>query len=175
MTRSIEILIDHQYHFQKDRMDVPSQLFPLDADSAFASSVGKWSAEPRHWEYLPRVSVGYRISDGQLTTIPDVQRVASEKYRLEAGEVFLGFIDNRVFFWRNFNPAHVYWRELGNAAVYSADLPAGVIDVYGATRGIQKDVGFVVFRKAGGRLPYSPYTHDFIEISFTKGVSALAP
>jgi hypothetical protein len=175
MSRKIEILIDRNYHFQKNRMVVPSQLYPFDSESAFSCEGGTWSADFKRWQYLPRKCAVYRLVDGQLTTFADVQKVAAEKYRLAPGEVFLGLIDHRVFFWRDFNPARVYWHQLGDASVYSIDMPTEVIDLYGATRGIRGDVGFVVFKKSTGFFRYSPYTEGFTEIFLSKGIATTTP
>jgi hypothetical protein len=174
-SRKIEVLIDRQYHFQQNRMDIPRQLYPFDAESAFTCEGGAWSADFKHWQYTPRRCSAFRLVDGQLTTFTDVQKVAAEKYRLGADEVFLGLIDNRVFFWRGFNPARVYWRQFGDDSVYSVDMPKDVIDLFGATRGIRGDVGFVVFRKSTGFFSHSPYTHGFTEIFLSKGVAATTP
>ena len=89
--------------------------------------------------------------------------------------MFLGAFDNLVFFWRAFDPSEVYWRRLGDDAVFKASLPRNVIDIYGATRGIRKDVGFVVFAKARGLIVYAPYETVFVELSLSKGVRVHAP
>lgn len=176
-TRDIVVLIDRQYQFRRDQMDIPQQLFPLDENSAFTCEGGSWSSDFKHWEYRRRHWAGYRLVEGQLTTIADVQKTAAEKYRLESGEMFLGFIDGRIFFWKNFDPTRVYWRKLGNATVYRVSMPNGIVDLYGATRGIQKDIGFVAFRKSPGFFHYSLYEHDFVEIHLKDGVleNALPP
>jgi hypothetical protein len=89
--------------------------------------------------------------------------------------VFLGAFDNLVFFWRAFDPSNVYWRRLGDDSVFEAPLPRNVIDIYGATRGIRKDVGFVVFAKTRGLIVNAPYQTEFVELSLSKGVRVNAP
>jgi len=44
-------------------------------------------------------------------------------------------------------------------------LPRGVVDLYGVTRGVKKDIGVVVFRKSPGLIHYAPYTHGFLEFN----------
>ena len=156
-------------------MDIPSQLFPLDTTSAFTCDGGRWSTDFKRWQYTPRESTGWRLVDGQLTMIDDVQKQAAREYQLAPDEMFLGLIDNRIFYWRDFNPSRVFWRKFGNDAVYSAGMPRGVIDLFGATKGIRRDVGFVVFRRSPGIPLYSPYRVDFMEISLKEVVAPHAP
>jgi len=175
MSRNIEVIVDQGYGFNKQSMDIPSQLYPLDAVTAYTCSGGSWSSDFKHWDYSRRKTIGYKLVSGQLTVVPDAQKVAAEKYSLGKGEIFLGYIDGRIFYWRDFDPNYIYWRKPPEAKVYAASIPSGVIDLYGATRGIKKDIGFVVFRKSSGPLSYSPYTDDFIEITLADGVGASAP
>jgi hypothetical protein len=59
--------------------------------------------------------------------------------------------------------------------VFEASLPRNVIDIDGATRGIRKDVGFVVFAKTNGLIVYAPYQTEFVELSLSKGVRVNTP
>src|SRR5271165_2450204 len=146
-TRKIRVLIDQNYHFSKDRMEIPEQLYPLDPDAAFTSSGGTWTDNFQRWDYTARTYVGYRERGSEVDLIPDIQAAARRLYNLSPDDVFFCAFDNLVFFWSAFDPSHVFWRRLGDNAEFEASLPQNVIDIYGATRGIRKDVGFVVFAK----------------------------
>jgi hypothetical protein len=172
--RNIRVLIDRNYHFSKESMEISEQLYPLDSDTVFTSHGGSWAA-PHHWNYMSRTYIGYRVHGSEVEVIPYVQATASRLYGLSVGEEFLGAFDNCVFFWRDFDPSHVYWRHSGDSSVFEASLPRNVIDIYGATRGIRKDVGFVVFAKAGGLIAYSPYDFEFVELSLSEGSRVHAP
>jgi hypothetical protein len=174
-TRKIRVLIDQNYHFSKDRMEIPEQLYPLDPDSAFTSSGGTWTDNFHRWEYTARTYVGYRARGNEVDLIPDIQATARKLYGLRPDDVFLGAFDNLVFFWRAFDPSTVYWRRLGYDSVFGASLPRNVIDIDGATRGIRKDVGFVVFAKTNGLIVYAPYQTEFVELSLSKGVRVNTP
>jgi hypothetical protein len=174
-TRKIRVLIDQNYHFSKDRIEIPEQLYPLDPDAVFTSSGGTWTENFHRWEYTARTYVGYRARGSEVDLIPDIQAAARRIYSLRPDDVFLGAFDNLVFFWSAFDPSHVFWRRLGDNAVFEASLPRNVIDIYGATRGIRKDVGFVVFAKARGLIVYAPYETEFVELSLSKGVRVHAP
>jgi hypothetical protein len=174
-TRKIRVLIDQNYHFSKDRMEIPEQLYPLDPDAVFTSSGGAWTEDFHRWEYTARTYVGYRARGSEVDLIPDTQAAAHKLYNLRSDDVFLGAFDNLVFFWSAFDASHVYWRRSGDDAVFEASLPRNVIDIFGATRGIRKDVGFVVFAKAGGLIAYAPYKTEFVELSLSKGVRVHGP
>lgn len=96
-------------------------------------------------------------------------------YGLRGTDVFLGIVNGRVYFWSNFIPSRVYWRGLNDKAVYSANMPDETVDIYGVTKGIRKDIGFVVFAKSAGWFKYSPYTTKFVEMSLSQGVRTNAP
>lgn len=107
----------------------------------------------------------YEMHGDKVVVSADVQKAARLKYHLSGDEEFLGCIKGFVFYWKSFNASRVYWKEISTGVERSAKMPSGVIDIYGVTQGIKKDVGFVVFRKSPGIIHYAPYTHDFIEIS----------
>jgi hypothetical protein len=174
-TRKIRVLIDQGYRFSKDTMEIPEQLYPLDPDAVFTSSGGTWTEDRHRWEYTARTYVGYRERGSEVDLIPDVQAAARRLYGLRPEDVFLGAFNKLVFFWSAFDPSHVYWRRLGDDVVFEASLPRNVIDIYGATRGIRKDVGFVVFAKARGLIVNAPYETEFVELSLSMGVRVDAP
>ncbi len=174
-TRKIRVIIDQNYHFTKNRMELPDQLYPLDRDAVFTSSGGNWADNFSRWEYASRTYVGYRARGSDVEVISDIQAEAHRLYKLGPDEVFLGAFDNLIFFWIAFKPWHVYWRRLGDNGVFEASLPRNVIDIFGATRGIRKDVGFVVFAKARGLFASAPYKTEFVELSLSNGARASAP
>ncbi|MGH2508535.1 MAG: hypothetical protein ACRDHZ_14220 [Ktedonobacteraceae bacterium] len=169
--RHIVLLADQGYGFNQQSMDVNGleQLYPFDNARAFTCSGGHWNEAYNQWLYEPRYSTLYKIVNGQIITSQDVQSIAQNEYHLTSKEVFLGFIDSRVFFWRSFDPSRVFWKKCDSPEEWMASMPGGIIDIYGATRGIRKDVGFVVFRKSPGLIHYSPYTEDFIELMIADG------
>ena len=124
---------------------------------------------------MPRISALYILVDGKLTISNDVQAQAMARYALKSNEVFLGRIDNNIFYWKGFDPSRVFWHAKDSSTVFSIELTKAVIDIYGATRGVKKDIGFVVFRKSPGFFHYSPYTDEFVEISLAKGKIARVP
>jgi len=150
-------------------METPHQLFPFDQETAFSCDGGSWTSDFSRWDYSHRSYVGYRLAEGRLTTITNVQKEAAVKYHLSQGDEFLGFIGNKVFFWKGFNPSKVYWRVQGTSQTYYLNLPKGVIDLYGAARGIKKDIALLAFSKSRGLFHYSPYTTEVIEIVLSKG------
>ena len=175
--RKINVIIDHGFHFQKDSIEIPQpipqQLYPFDSNSVFTSEIGSNDSDAKQYAAAggtPPWPVGYRLVDGHLTVFTNVQEAAEAKYHLTNDEMFLGFVDSRIFFCkRAFKPAVVFWREQDSQQAYSFAMPRGVVDIFGVTRGIQKDVGFVVLRKAAWHLHPAPYEKDFIEIKLSSG------
>jgi len=174
-SRHITVLLDHGYGFDQQLMRIPEQLYPLDPDSAFSSTGGRLLFNPTRWELSERKATGYRLVKGQLTIIPDVLAIAAVQYKLQDNESFLGRIDNRVFFWRDFSPAKLFWREIDSEHVYSIQIPEGVLDFHGITRGIKKDIGLVVLRKSPGQIHYAPNTFSFLEFALAEGKYEAAP
>ena len=167
--RQLIVLLDKGYGFDQQAMDIPEQLYPLDSDSAFTCSGGAWNLDTKRWDQTKRKAIGYRLVNGQLTVIPDAFSEAALKYKLRPNESFLGRVDGRVFFWRNYLPTTLFWREIVTSRVYGLELPNGIIDLYGVTRGVQKDIALVVFRKSPGLIQIAPYTNDVLEFVLAKG------
>lgn len=167
--RHLVVLLDHGYSFNQKAMDIPEQLYPLASDSAFTCSGGAWNFDTRRWDQTKRKAIGYRLVNGQLTVIPDALSKAALNYKLKPNESFLGRIDGRIFFWRDYLPRTLFWREIETSRVYSIELPKGIIDIYGVTRGVRKDIALVVFRKSPGLIHIAPNMHDVLEFSLVKG------
>jgi hypothetical protein len=174
LNRKITVLFDKNYHFDQNSMEIPNDLYAIDRDTAFTCSAGEW-ASPGQWSHTPRRTTGYRLVNGELTVFEDVQQAAQIKYDLKSNEVFLGFLNNTVFFWRDFNPKFVFWRQLGSPQTFRIELPNGIIEIYGAAKGIKQDVGFMVFRKTPGLIHWYPRTWGFVEIQLSKGKIVGAP
>lgn len=166
--RKIKVVIDQGYNFGKELMLHSSQLFPFGPNAAFTSRIGSWNSA-RGYNYKARSYIGYRLLDGRVTVFQDVQREATLAYQLPVGAEFLGYIDHRVFYWNDFKPTHVFWREEGSSRVSRVELPKGVIDIWGVTRGIRKDIAILLFRQSHGFFKYSPYTEEVFEFTLSKG------
>jgi hypothetical protein len=174
--RTITVVVDHGFHFRKNSQDirvdnVPLQLFPFDCNSAFTSEIG--AVDPNAEACVsnggtPPWSIGYRLENGRLTTFTNVQTEAAAKYHLNQGDIFLGCINSRVFFCKNrFHPAVVFCRDEDNQHEFYFKMPRKVVDIFGVTRGVQNDFGFVVLQGATWHLHPSPYEKQFIELSFS--------
>jgi hypothetical protein len=173
----IQVIVDHEYHFQKESMvglgsGIPLQLYPYAPNSAFTDPAGEdWS-----WGNSNRWSLeetGYTFKNGNLTTFTNVQQMARIKYHLSNDEIFLGFLDDRVFFCKNgFRSSKVFWREQGSQKEYYYRMPRAVLDLYGVTKALHqhKDVSIVVFRKVWRFVPFlEPFEITFMEIPLSEG------
>lgn len=178
---TIQVIVDHGYGFQKtDMLTIGTllPLYPFASNSAFTDEAGiEWfSQSSNDWATSSSCAVGYTLTNGSLSVFTNVQQVARAKYHLNNDEIFLGFIDNRVFFCKNLlKPAKVFWREQGSQKEYYYRLPKSVVNIYGVTKALQhdKDVGFVAFRHVW-RWPWdslflAPYEDDFVEMSLSSG------
>jgi hypothetical protein len=176
---NFQVIVDHGYGFLKQKTNSltiggPLELYPFATNSAFTDDVGAMRImKPPVWLQGPP-EVGYRFIGSDLTIFTNVQQQAQMKYHLHSNEFFLGFVDGKLFFFKN-NPVKVFWREPGSRKVYCYHLSRAVIDIFGVTKAIDpnKDVGFVVFRHVW-RWPWQslflgPYEQDFIQISLSKG------
>lgn len=167
--RQIKVVMDQGYDFGIELMLHSSQLFPFGPNTAFTTRVGSWNSD-RSWNYKARSHIGYRLIDGKISIFQDVQKEAALAYQLPTGAAFLGCIDHRIFYWNDFNPNHVFWREEGGSKIYKIQLPKGVIDIWGVTRGIGKDIAILLFRESHGFFKYSPYTDEVFEFTLSKSV-----
>jgi hypothetical protein len=175
---TIQVIVDRGFHLKRETLytcgSIPIQLFPFAANSAFTDDGGATEImKPPVWLSGPP-EAGFTLINSNLMIFTNVQQEAQMKYHLHSDEIFLGFIDGRVFFCKN-NPQKVFWREQGSQKEYYYHLPRAVIDIYGVTKALQpdKDVGFVVCRKTWHVFPtnlfLAPVEDGFIEISFTNG------
>jgi hypothetical protein len=176
---TIQVIVDHGYRFQKAEMlsfnsGVPLQLYPFGPNSAFTDEVGVMGImKPPVWLNGP-AEVGFTLINSNVTKFSNVQEEAQMKYHLRKDEIFLGFIDGRVFFCKS-DPAKVFWQEQGSQKEYCYHLSRSVVNVYGVTKALRpdKDVGFVAFRKTWHVFPdnlfLEPVEDVFIEISVSRG------
>lgn len=168
--RKLRLIADEGYNFDKSFPDIPKQLFPFDKDTAYSCSGGSWTSDFSRWDYSQRKSVGYRLIAGRLTQFENVQEAAAVRYHLLPGEEFLGFIDNKIFYWKGFDPTKVFWRDQSISKTYFLALPKGVIDLFGAASGIKKDIAILAFSKSRGWFRYSPFIFEVIEIKLSHGI-----
>jgi hypothetical protein len=180
---NIHVIVDRGYGFQKADMlsltaGVPLELYPFGSNSAFTDEIGAMEImKPPVWLQGPP-GIGYMLISNNLTIFTNVQQLARAKYHLNNDEIFLGFLDNKIFFCKNGSgPTKVFWREQGSPGEYYYRMPKAVRDVFGVTKAFapDKDVGFVVLRPTQLVWPpwdnwfLPPYHDDFIEISLLKG------
>jgi len=163
--RDIRVLVDQNYHFSKSTMAIPEQLYPFGTDAAFTTSGGGWSSDFKHYDYSKKSSTLYRVVGGQVRSEGNALEAARVAYGLDAKDIFLGLVGSRIFYWRTDDPSRLVWRSIGDRVEHVIGLSRGVIDLLGVTRGIEKDIGLVVFRKSPGLIHYSPYTYDFLEFT----------
>lgn len=172
---SIDVLYDNGYHLTSASMwsdiyaPIPQQLYPFGTNSAFTSSGGSWDLTSGKWQYASRTYTGYGLKDGKLTIFTNVQDAARIRYRLDDDDVFLGCVGDNVFFWKRYVPSKVFWINGNTRKEFYYGLSRKVIDIFGVTKGLGKDVDIRVFRKASGLIQITPYEPGFIEISFSSG------
>ncbi len=141
--------------------DIPEQLFSLDHGSAFSCHGGTWSSTEQY-RFFPRNVRVYTLRDDHLSVGGDAYAIARRKYNLGEKDLFLGKIDANIFFWEPRSPAQVYVRSLtGGVPDRKIELPRSTIDVLGGTRGVKKELCFVLFRPSSGLIHVSP--HEFAE------------
>jgi hypothetical protein len=147
------------------------QLFPIDSNSAFTCSAPGWdfmvnhqSPTPHRWDFEPRMGAIYRIQNGQLRVSKNLGEL-SKMYSLPAGGILLGSIDGKVFYWEKFDAERVFCRGSEREGVRKIAIPKRVVDIFGVTRGIHKDFGFVTFEKSEGFIHYAPYQDGFYEFN----------
>ena len=120
------------------------------------------SSNPHKWDYEPREIKVYSLINGQLS-IAHSFKDTNARYGLKSGQIFLGRIDNVVFYWVNYDPRAAFWRKADEADGHRIRLPSKVVDIYGVTKGVHRSYGLVIFRKSSGRFSYAPYEHTFWE------------
>ena len=149
------------------------QLYPLDEESAFTCDAAGWdfmvhpgSGKKDKWNYVPRKYAVYSLHAGKLSVTGDFE-TAVKKYNLPKGAVFLGFLNGITFYWIDYDIKQVFWKTANDALPHRIKLPRQVIDVFGVTKGLKKEYGFVVFRKSPGLIHYAPYTTVLEEFDLT--------
>jgi hypothetical protein len=171
---SVKVIYERGYHFSEESLwggdiPIPEQLYPFSTNSAFTSRGGTWDFSTGKWQYSSRTYVGYFFASEKLIIFTSVQERARALYHLNSDDVFLGAVDGKSFFWKKFKPSKIFWRDQNSQKEFYYALPRGIIDIYGVTKGIQKDVQIRVFRKSSGFMQITPYEPDSIEIFLSKG------
>jgi hypothetical protein len=172
-TRKIEIVLDRNYGL-KQRLQSRTgpigevqQLYPLDEQRAFTCESAELGLNPKTFPHWPHQIQMFTINGNSLSVSGDVYALARHQYGLTTNQYFLGKIGTNIFYWEMGDPRKAYCRPVGEkkAAIYF-ELPKSMIDLFGVTKGVKKDVGFVVFKKSTGFFSYSPNEFVFLEFSF---------
>lgn len=180
--RQIDILIDRNYGLQqkllnKEWDDMPYQLYPFDDHTAFTCEGADMQLDTNTKSVKmtwPGKTQVFCIKGGELGVTNDVYSLARTCYGLSTNQFFLGKIGANVYFREGQDFRKVYFRAVREGITTNYfELPSGVIDVMGATRGIggikdrDNNVGFEVRRKSTGFIHFSP-EFSFIEFPFTQ-------
>jgi len=170
--RHIDVLFDRNYGLKemiRTRMwdGDPKQLYPFDDQRAFTCEDIFLDADPKPGTSWCHQAKMFTINGSSLSVSDDVYALARHQYGLTTNHYFLGKIGTNIFYWEMGDPRKAYCRPIGEkqAAIYF-ELPKGMIDLFGVTKGVKKDVGFVVLKKSTGFFPYSPNEFVFLEFSF---------
>jgi hypothetical protein len=148
-TRQIEIVLDRNYGL-KQRLQSRTgpigevqQLYPFDGQRGFTCELADLGFNPAPGAYWPH------------------------QYGLTTNQYFLGKIGMNIFYWEMGDPRKAYCRPADEkqAAIYF-ELPKSMIDLFGVTKGVKKDVGFVVLKKTTGFFSFYPNEDVFLEFSF---------
>jgi len=137
------------------------QLYPFDDQRAFTCDVATNSS---NWPHQTQMIT---INGDSPSISDDVYALARQQYGLTTNQYFLGKIGTNIFYWEMGDPRKAYCRPIGEkeAAIYF-ELPKGMIDLFGVTKGVKKDIGFVVFKKSTRFFSFSYYEFVFLEFSF---------
>jgi len=171
--RQIEIVLDRNYGL-KQRLQSrdgtipdPQQLYPFDNQRAFTCESAILGLDPKTLTDWPHQTQMFTINGDSLSVSDDVYALARHQHGLTTNQYFLGMIGTDVFYWEMGDPRKAYCRPAGEkqAAIYF-ELPKSMIDLFGVTKGVKKDVGFVVLKKSTGFFLYSPNEFVFLEFSF---------
>jgi hypothetical protein len=176
--RHVDVLIDRNYGLEqklqnKEWDDMPFQLYPFDDKAAFTCEGADGQLDPdtksvkMTWPGKTQV---FYIQDGELGVTNDVYSLARIRYGLSANQFFLGKIGSNIYFREGLDFRKVFFRAVGGGvATNYFELPSGVIDIMGVTRGIKDrgNVGFELRRKSAGFIHFSD-GFSFIEFPFAQ-------
>jgi hypothetical protein len=172
-TRQIEIVLDRNYGL-KQRLQSRTgpigevqQLYPFDGQRGFTCELADLGFNPAPGAYWPHQTQMFTISGESLLVSDDVYALARHQYGLTTNQYFLGKIGMNIFYWEMGDPRKAYCRPADEkqAAIYF-ELPKSMIDLFGVTKGVKKDVGFVVLKKTTGFFSFYPNEDVFLEFSF---------
>jgi hypothetical protein len=115
----------------------PVQLYPFGPNSGFTDEVGvkniALAKNPltRPGGIYDPLETGYILTNGNLTIFTNVLEQAQVIYHLHSDEVFLGSIDNKIFFCKGVFKKRdkIFWREQGSQTEYYYQMPRAVLDV----------------------------------------------
>ncbi|HEY4417489.1 MAG TPA: hypothetical protein VGO57_17490 [Verrucomicrobiae bacterium] len=171
--RHIDVLFEQNYGLKRmlqtrewDGGD-PQQLYPFDDQRIFTCETAKLGLDHKTFTHWPHQTQLFSINGNSLSVSDDVYVLARQQYGLTTNQFFLGKIGTNIFYWEMGDPRKAIYRAVGDkSTVKYFELPKGMIDLFGVTKSVKKDVGFTVLRKSSGFFQYSPNTFDFIEVSF---------
>ncbi len=147
------------------------ELYAFDEQTAFTCDGGAGWRPPnyRSYNYWPRKTKVFSTNADNIFVSDDVYALARSRYGLTTNQLFLGKIGTNIFYWETQNSSMVYYRAAEGAQTANYfKLSKRVIDIDGVTKSVSTnmDVGFFTFSKSTGWFHYSPYTGEFIEVSF---------
>jgi hypothetical protein len=142
---------------------------PPDAQTYHINSMGYYTSADGRRAYFPRKSQVFSTNADSILVSDDVYALARFRYGLTTNQSFLGRIGTNVFYWVIRDATKVYYHAAENAhATNYFTLPKRVIDIRGTTRAVDTnmDIGFDTVALSKGWFHYSPYTFEFVEVSF---------
>jgi hypothetical protein len=170
--RHIDVLFDRNYELKEKLQtrkwdDNPQQLYSFDVQRGFTCESAKLGLDPKTFTHWPHQTQVFSINGDFLSVSDDLYALARHQYGLTTNQFFLGKIGTNVFYWEMGDPREAYYRPVTERKTASYfELPAGMIDLFGVTKSVKKDVGFVVLKKSTGFFSYSPNEFVFLEFWF---------
>ena len=170
--RKIDVLFDRNFALKQKIQtrsweDIPQQLYPFDDQRAFTCDVTNLGPDPENWSNWTHRTQVFSLNGDSISVSDDVYPMARQQYGLTSNQLFLGKIGTNIFYWESPDPKKVFYRPAsGGTATNYFEFPKGMIDLFGVTKSVKKDVGFVVSKKSAGFFNYTPDEFAFIEFYF---------
>jgi hypothetical protein len=169
--RHIDVLLDHRYGLKQKIQtgswhDIPAQLYCFDERIVFTCEGGAWNSVYKSYQIWPRDNRVFTLNGGEIVVSKDVYQLARHEYGLTSNQLFLGKIGTNVFFWEPPELRKVFFRPVSEKiATNYFELPSGMMDLFGVTKSVKKDIGFPVLKKSGW-FSYTPAEYAFVEVWF---------
>jgi hypothetical protein len=171
-TRHIDVLFDHNYGLKEQIQnrkwkDTPQQLYPFDDQRVFTCETAKLGPDPKTWNYWPHQTQLFYVNGDSLSVSDEVYALARQQYGLTTNQFFLGKIGTNIFYWEMGDARKAFYRPAAEKkAAHYFELPKGMVDLFGVTKSVKKDIGFTVLMKTPGLFTLTPNEFTFIEFSF---------